>query len=542
MRFRSLFSQAVIASLVAATWMPASMAEAATTVTGDAFDTCEAPSLSEMSAWLNSSLSSMNIYIGGANQACGNGNLSSGWVSSVEALGWKLIPTYVGLQAPCVAQAGLATIDPAQATAEGASGADDAVARAKVLGLGPSTPIYFDMEGYGNDPACVNAAQGFLSAWSAELHANGYLAGVYGSSASTVASEAAVYNNPSSTHIDDIWFGNWNGTPNIYGDPFFPDSDWPSHHRLHQYLGGHNETHGGVTLNIDSDYTDGDVSGQIGASWSPWLPILAPPSGVQGAPAVASWAVDRLDVFARGGNNELEHMWSNGIGRVVYGWQDLGSPPGGMTSSPAAVSWGPNRIDVFVRGADLALWHDWWNGNSWVGWEGLGGILTSAPAVASQGPFSLDVFAVGTDHGLWHTNYDGSWHPFTTLGGYCLFDPAAVSWGAGRIDVFTVGAGSQLWHQWSDAGPWSGWRQEVAGQWASGPAAASWGPGRVDVFLASLSVGSPLAHNWYSAGWHSDSEGGVITAAPAAASWGPLRVDVFAHGTDNNIWHIWWGM
>src|SRR5215471_12966187 len=102
MRFRLLFSQAVLVSLVAATWVPASLAQAATTITGDAFDTCEAPSLSDMSAWLNSSFVSINIYIGGANRACGNGNLSSSWVSSVEAVGWKLIPTYVGLQAPCV--------------------------------------------------------------------------------------------------------------------------------------------------------------------------------------------------------------------------------------------------------------------------------------------------------------------------------------------------------------------------------------------------------------------------------------------------------
>jgi len=35
-------------------------------------------------------------------------------------------------------------------------------------------------------------------------------------------------------------------------------------------------------------------------------------------------------------------------------WMDLG---GQLTSEPAAVSWGPNRIDVFARGTDNALWH-----------------------------------------------------------------------------------------------------------------------------------------------------------------------------------------
>jgi hypothetical protein len=32
---------------------------------------------------------------------------------------------------------------------------------------------------------------------------------------------------------------------------------WANHQRVHQYTGGHNESYGGVTINIDSNAVDG---------------------------------------------------------------------------------------------------------------------------------------------------------------------------------------------------------------------------------------------------------------------------------------------
>ncbi|MGH8964309.1 MAG: glycoside hydrolase domain-containing protein [Actinomycetes bacterium] len=46
----------------------------------------------------------------------------------------------------------------------------------------------------------------------------------------------------------------------MYGDPFIPDHWWQPHRRIKQYRGGHNETHGGVTLNIDSDSLDAPIA------------------------------------------------------------------------------------------------------------------------------------------------------------------------------------------------------------------------------------------------------------------------------------------
>ena len=155
------------------------------TFTGMGFDTCAAPSTATMQKWLGSPYRAMGIYIGGSMRACGDGNLSAGWVSQVSSMGWGLIPIYVGVQAPCVNQTGLATIDPKQAAAQGKSAAADAAGRAAYFGLGAGTPVYYDMEGYDNTVAgCTATVMTFLTAWTQELHARGYTSGAYGSSSS----------------------------------------------------------------------------------------------------------------------------------------------------------------------------------------------------------------------------------------------------------------------------------------------------------------------------------------------------------------------
>jgi hypothetical protein len=285
-----------------------------------------------------------------------------------------------------------------------------------------------------------------------------------------------------------------------------------------------------------------DVARDIGLTWvkhfSGWAAEFpAPPNGMQGAPAVASWGDDRFDQFVRGHDNLLYHRWSDDGGLTFSGWESLGSPPGGLTSSPSAVSWGFDRIDVFGRGGDGALWHAWWDGAGWVGWESLGGILTSAPAVTAWTGNRLDAFVIGTDRAVWHVWWDGSrWVGWESLGGIGVFDPAAASWGPGRIDLFSVGSDGGLWHRWYDGG-WSGWAREVPGTWATGPAAASWGPGRVDVFIGAAPAGTPIAHVWYAGVWAGESLGGYLAAAPAAVSWRYNSVDAFVHGTDGNLWH-----
>ena len=163
-------------------------------------------------------------------------------------------------------------------------------------------------------------------------------------------------------------------------------------------------------------------------------------------PDVCSWAQGRLDVFARGEDNALWHIWFDG---GWSGWESLG---GLLTSDPTAVSWSNGRIDVFARGEDNALWHIWFDGG-WSGWESLGGLLTSGPDVCSWAQGRLDVFARGEDNALWHIWFDGGWSGWESLGGLLTSDPTAVSWSNGRIDVFARGGDNALWHKWFD-GAW----------------------------------------------------------------------------------------
>ena len=236
-------------------------ATVAATYTGLGFDACSAPSATTMSAWSLSPYHAVGIYIGGANVACSQLNLSAAWVSQESAAGWHLIPTYVGLQA-AGSGCGCATINKATASSQGSAAATDAVNQASALGIGPGNPIYYDMEGYSATAANNSAVLAFLSGWTGQLHALGYTSGVYSSADSGIRALAGA-DGTSFLEPDDIWIADWNNEQNT-SDPNVPSGDWANHQRIHQYAGGHNATYGGDTLNIDSNYLDGATAGANG--------------------------------------------------------------------------------------------------------------------------------------------------------------------------------------------------------------------------------------------------------------------------------------
>jgi hypothetical protein len=253
-RTRGVVLAAVAAFLVSAAGGSAASREISAGVyTGYGFDACTAPSIPSLQAWSASPYRALGIYLGGVNRACANANLTSAWVTSATGLGWSLLPLYVGLQAPCVSQSGLQKIPAATAAAKGIAAADDAVADAAALGLPTGSPIYYDMEGYPvNNASCSKTVQTFVGAWVTELRAQGFVAGVYGSAASTIRDVAAL----TDSQPDVIWIANWNGVEGVFGDPYVSDDLWPDHARVHQYRGGHKETWAGVTINIDNNYVD----------------------------------------------------------------------------------------------------------------------------------------------------------------------------------------------------------------------------------------------------------------------------------------------
>lgn len=230
----------------------------AVTYAGLGFDACTAPSASTMNAWSSSPYRAIGVYIGGANAACSQPNLNSTWVTDETAAGWHLILTYVGLQGAGACGGGCATISPSNASAQGAAAADDAVAHAQSLGIPAGNPIYDDMEPYNRTSAASAAVLAFLSSWTTQLHTDGYLSGVYSSATAGIADLVGVYGT-GYAEPDDIWIAHWNNQQTT-SDPSVPSGDWPGAKRIHQYVGGHNETYGGVTINVDGDYVDGDTA------------------------------------------------------------------------------------------------------------------------------------------------------------------------------------------------------------------------------------------------------------------------------------------
>lgn len=233
---------------------------------GQGFDACTPGSLPQMQTWFATGpYTVVNLYLGGSALYSGCTALTPSFVTALAAQGWIFIPAWVGPQAPCAGYTSSFPYDTTQAQAQGVAEADAALNRAAVLGLplpdGSSTILYYDMEYFntGNGP-CRDAAKAFISGWTGELHARGNKAGVYAVS-SIMSDYSAVSNVP-----DDVWMAQWtipaaySPTASVWNVPFVSNSVWVNHQRLHQYAGGHDETWGGVTLNIDSDVLDARVA------------------------------------------------------------------------------------------------------------------------------------------------------------------------------------------------------------------------------------------------------------------------------------------
>ncbi|HLI58375.1 MAG TPA: DUF1906 domain-containing protein [Solirubrobacteraceae bacterium] len=295
-----------------ATTTPSAPATTGEVYNGLGFDACSAPSTTAMSAWLSSPFRAVGIYIGGPEMACAQTNLTAAWVSAETAAGWHLIPIYVGLQAPTNG-CGCASISAASAATQGSQAATSAVQEAQALGLGAGNPIYDDMENYTRTTSASQAVLAYLQGWTQQLHALGYLSGVYSSELSgvedLVAAQGTGYVEP-----DELWIANWNGQQST-ADAKVPATDWANNQRLHQYRGGHTDDYGGSAINIDSDYVDA-------ATAAPGTGTLT--STIAAAPSLRVRP-------AGGGAVALTPSWSGETG--IARWQILaGSSPSALTA------------------------------------------------------------------------------------------------------------------------------------------------------------------------------------------------------------------
>lgn len=252
------------------------------TFIGHAFDKCEIPTLNQLQSWYTSSpYKAVNLYIGGISRRCANSALSATYLQAMHSQGWKFIPTWVGPQAPCTT---LNYKFPYDVNLAYQAGVDNAnLARAKLIQLGLSNPdgtgsiVYLDLEHFAYSSSCSAAARAYVNGWTTRLSQLGIYSGLYSTATNITDNSFFNLTPPPSA----IWIASWYSVPGFRSDETVWDLRWLSndywvyHQRILQYSGGHNETWGGVTLNIDCNVADGPTAVPYG-SGSQWYRRIFP--------------------------------------------------------------------------------------------------------------------------------------------------------------------------------------------------------------------------------------------------------------------------
>jgi hypothetical protein len=95
------------------------------------------------------------------------------------------------------------------------------------------------------------------------------------------------------------------------------NSFWVNHQRIHQYTGDHDETWGGITINIDDNVMDGILAVPYAGSGSgaPSQPVNQKP--LNGA--ILSWSNDTWLYWSTNGSSCNVHIWGVTIDTTTNG-------------------------------------------------------------------------------------------------------------------------------------------------------------------------------------------------------------------------------
>ncbi len=312
---------------------------------GFGFDQCHTPDQRKMNAWLQSSpFLAVGIYISGDSRACRDQpNLTPRWVSTQLERGWRLLPITLGPQASCQPRfpryGDDETINPRpgrngrydKARKQASVEASTAVAVATDLGIVPGSTLWYDLEGFDlRNTKCRESALAFLSSWTTQLHQLGYVSGVYSSAGSGIKMlDDARVNRPEQVTLPDmIWVARWDGRANT-STSYLRSDGWRPHARIKQYQGGHDETWGGVTINIDRNFLDvgrGMVAepeehcGGVRISYSTYETLRPPADGT--VPPEGRMKALQCLLTERGFyGGAVNGRWTTATGRAIAAWQ-----------------------------------------------------------------------------------------------------------------------------------------------------------------------------------------------------------------------------
>jgi glycoside hydrolase-like protein len=521
------------------------------TFIGSGFDSCAAPSSSAMSNWLSSPYRAVGIYIGGANRACAQANLTPAWLTGITTQGWHYFPIYPGLQSSCVQASGDATITTSQAHTEGKAAADDAVTQATSLGIPAGTPLIYDMEAYG--PACNAQVTMFLSAWDSELESRGYVSGVYESFTNIGALIAAA---GSMTEPQVIYYADWDGDATT-SSSYMPSAMWTDHQRLHQYQGSHLETYGGTSIDIDTDRLDVNLGS-------------APP-------APADYASFRISVglntngtaewFARAADDTLDHSWQAPVGSLTWSaMHAVGKSPANVTSNPTVAPLAAGALTIFAQSGGGQLLHAWQQAgypNDWEWGKALPKLATKVrngtdPAAVLMPSGVVEVFqteATGDVAAIAQTgpNRNGHWTGWQNLGGQCASTPVPLVDASHNVDLFCRTTGNSVAMTTWSGGSWGEWSPLAGGpaDLAGVPSVVLNGTGQIELVATTMAgglddawlTGSGSTGTWT---WGTPLAGtgsgrsaeADISGSPTAAAWPAGQVIVYAKRTDGKLAYL----
>jgi hypothetical protein len=239
---------------------------------GFAFDACRAPSQQVMDRWLTSSpFTGVGIYLGGIHRACPQRHLTPAWVTNQVRAGWRLLPIWVGPQASCTGYRHRITARPGAsglydaARARAAQEAEQAVSRARALGLTPGELLFYDLEPFDTARRhCRGSSLAFLDQWTREVHRLGYRSGVYSHVRAGIALLSATdrdYARP-----DAVWYA-WIDRPGTLPREHVAAPDYMRTSRVHQYALDTPVEFGGHRIAIDWNFVS------LGATSTPRAPV-----------------------------------------------------------------------------------------------------------------------------------------------------------------------------------------------------------------------------------------------------------------------------
>ena len=224
---------------------------------GEGLDSCNYYSASTWNAALSKPYYyAAGIYMGGATASVANCTTHAASFFQNLSSYLYLMPIWDDLQCG-TAYSHQMSNNLTAAKNQGVAAADTAISAMQIAQLNGPQMIYLDLESGGS--GCEDRMRHYADGWDKELHAQGYLAGVYGSACSP---DMSIY--AAAAHVpDDVWMAEPGGDNTVAGinSACVPTSDWVNHQRIHQYTQGQNFTYGGVTVYVDHDCLNATVDG-----------------------------------------------------------------------------------------------------------------------------------------------------------------------------------------------------------------------------------------------------------------------------------------